>query len=180
MATMPPMPISDEITFSSALLPDSSAVLTDAIESLHQACMEKSQDEFLRSAMYHYHRLLQADFVLIGRKSAEKPDAILTDVILHRGVVIPNIMYELKHTPCENVVNRLVCIYPHRVAEIFPRDEFFQMHQISGYVGVPVVDAFGQVRGVLVAVKSTPFIDSALTLNLAKLFAVAVSPYLRG
>lgn len=151
-------------------------ILSDAIESLHQACMEQTEEGFLQSSMYHFHRLLRADYVIAGHYLHDESHRVQTDIILQRGIIIPNMVYDLKGTPCEIVENRHACSYPYNVADLFPHDRFLRDKAIEGYVGAPIVDCFGKLNGLVVALTQNPITDQQVALTLAKLFAVAVSP----
>ena len=153
-------------------------VLYDAIESLHQASMEQSKDDFLKTALYHFQRLLKADFVFAGHLHENGSQAIQTNLILHKGMVVPNMEYMLEGTPCENVVSRNACIYPSEITKQFPEDIFFQDNNIESYVGAPIIDQYYNMYGILVAMSVKPIIDSYLTLHLSKLFAMATSQFI--
>jgi hypothetical protein len=154
-------------------------IVSDAIESLHQACMEQSEGGFLRTAMYHFHRVMRADYVIAGHRAYNGSPNIQTEIVLQRGIVIPNMVYELNGTPCEIVMNMQACVYPHRVADLFPGDRFFREKAIEGYVGVPILDSFGNLNGVIIALTQNPVPNPKIAVTLAKLFAVAVSPLFR-
>lgn len=155
---------------------DGYRVLSDAIESLHQACMDESPEEFLFNSMRHFCRLLSAEYVIAGHRAPGALQAIQTDMVLHQGKIVPNFVYDVKGTPCEIVSDRLACVYPERVVELFPHDEFFKSHGIEGYVGVPIVDTKGNMLGLIVALTRKPVEDPQTAMTLAKLFAVVVSP----
>ena len=46
--------------------------------------------------------------------------------------------YDLRGAPCEQVVGRVPCVFPSRVAELFPEDHVLSQSGLSSYVGVPL------------------------------------------
>ena len=167
---------SEATTQTTGKKPSDYQIVSDAIESLHHACMEQSENGFLRAAMYHFHRVLLADYVIAGHRANDGSPSIQTEIVLQRGIMIPNMVYELDGTPCEIVMSMQACVYQHHVADLFPGDRFFRDKAIEGYVGVPIVDSFGNLNGLVIALTQNPIPDSKIAMTLAKLFAVAVSP----
>ncbi len=170
----------DKLTIeSSAAEKDSNQFIQDAIESLHEACVQQNDEDFLKSAMYHFHRILNADYVIAGMISEEDSSIIETAIVLQRGLVIPNMNYEVKGTPCEVVVNVGPCVYPSLVIDLFPEDRFFRDKSIQGYVGTPLFNESGNCKGVIVGLSQSIIENPDTVLLLAKLFAIAISPIIK-
>lgn len=151
-------------------------ILSEAIEALHQASMEQGDGDFLKSATYHFHRLLNADYVMAGSPAEDNSNFIETKIVLERGVLISNMTYEIKGTPCEIVMNKKACVFPTLVAELFPEDPFFKVKAIQAYVGAPLIDYLGNCNGILVAVSHNEFKNPDLASKLTKLFSLAIAP----
>jgi PAS domain S-box-containing protein len=72
----------------------------------------------------------------------------------------PGYVYALPGTPCENVLQRAHKCYGDRVQQLFPRDHDLVVLHAEGYIGEPIVDAAGQVLGLIVLVSRQPLPDS--------------------
>ncbi len=153
-------------------------ILSEAIEVLHQSCMEQGEGDFLKSAMYHFHRLLNADYVIAGCPNEDGSNSIQTKIVLERGVLIPNMTYDLKGTPCAILMDRKPCVFPALVADLFPEDQFFKVKAIQSYVGAPLIDYRGNCDGIVLAVSHNKLKNPELALNLTKLFSLAIAPVL--
>lgn len=78
--------------------------------------------------------------------------------------------YDLSGTPCENVVERGLCVYASGVKSLFPTDSILTELGIESYAGMPVRDADGRARGI-VAVFDTDTIDESRVTPALGLFA---------
>lgn len=67
-------------------------------------------------------RTLQAEFAFIGRLDTSTADNLQTLGACSHGEVMENFSYRLSGTPCERVVGREPCHYPHIIQHLFPED----------------------------------------------------------
>lgn len=158
-------------------LPSAVSTLTDAVEALHQACMEQNKSNFLQAALYHFHRLLNSEFVFTGQKNPDGSNSVETILVLHKGIIIPNFVYDLDNTPCEIILSRQTCVLHDNVMEEYQADEFFQEHKIRGYVGAPIINCYGRMNGVIVGLTRSAIPDPSTARTLSQLFSLAISHY---
>lgn len=151
------------------------AQLADAIDALHQAIMEQPREKFLQIAMYHLHRILNAEYIIAGIIPSDNPHKVKSAMVLHRGCIVPNIEYDLEGTPCELVVTRNACCFPSNVALQFPDDAFLNKNGIQGYVGAPICGDDGKRHGLILALTRQPIENSAHLTILAELFAMTIA-----
>jgi signal transduction histidine kinase len=78
--------------------------------------------------------------------------------------------YELEGTPCADIVNKGLCVYPHGVAGLFPDDQTLVDLRIESYAGTPVRDGAGVPRAI-VAVFDTREIDAGRVAPTLEVFA---------
>lgn len=67
-----------------------------------------------------------------------------------------SIIYDLKHTPCENVVGKVTCFYPRKVQSLFPHDTMLKEYGIESYFGIPITSSSGKPLGVLAVMDNKP------------------------
>ena len=79
--------------------------------------------------------------------------------------------YDLKDTPCENVIGQQFRFYPDRVQELFA-DPHIRELETRGYAGIPLFDSRGGVLGLMAVGHRQPLCDQALTEDLLKIFSV--------
>ncbi|MEW6676709.1 MAG: PAS domain S-box protein [Pseudomonadota bacterium] len=68
----------------------------------------------------------------------------------------PGYTYALPGTPCEGVLQRVHRCFSEHVQQLFPQDRDLQALEAEGYIGEPIVDASGEVRGLIVLVSRRP------------------------
>jgi hypothetical protein len=169
------MTIPADTNQAAAQLSSEYSQLADAIDALHQAVMEQPRDKFLQVAMYHLHRILNAEYIIAGIIPTDNPKKVKSAMVLHRGCIVPNIEYDLEGTPCEQVVTRNACCFPSNVAMQFPDDAFLLENGIQGYVGAPICGDDGKRHGLILALTRQPIENSAHLTILAELFAMTIA-----
>ena len=96
--------------------------------------------------------------------------SVATIAVWARDGFEEGLTYELAGTPCENVVERGLCVYTSGVRSVFPDDRLFVELAVDSYAGMPVRDVAGQPRGI-VAVFDTQAIDESRVTPALGLFA---------
>jgi two-component system cell cycle sensor histidine kinase/response regulator CckA len=79
--------------------------------------------------------------------------------------------YELRDTPCENVIGQQFRYYPEHVQELFA-DPHIRELETEGYAGIPLYDSRGGVLGLMAVADRQPLRDRPLTEALLKIFSV--------
>lgn len=82
-----------------------------------------------------------------------------------------NFEYDLKGTPCANVLVNEACIYPANVANLFPDDALLARMGVESYLGVPLRGSKGGSLGILAALNDKPIDPSFQPLETLELFA---------
>ena len=104
------------------------------------------------------HESIGADFTFIARLDL---DAYVSRTVslVAGGNVVDNMEYSLEHTPCADVADNSVCLYPDSITNLFPKDQLLVDMGIVGYVGTPLHDSDGKVMGLTVALYKQPIKD---------------------
>jgi PAS domain S-box-containing protein len=108
----------------------------------------------------------------VGRLIGERSTEIQTLAVWDGDHFVRNFVYELKGTPCENVVGKELCIYPSGVAERFPDDRILCDMGITSYGAFPLDDTSGRPMGLLGVMSRNPLRDPQQVESVIKLFAV--------
>lgn len=82
-----------------------------------------------------------------------------------------NFEYDLKGSPCENIVGQGACCYPDNVAGLFPRDQMLKDMGAESYVGTPLRSSAGQVLGLLAVLDEKPFENAEQASEVIELFS---------
>ncbi len=112
---------------------------------------------------------LHVRYAFIGEMLPER-DAIRTLSFYSNGFKQENIVYQIKNTPCEQVLrNNFIINYSQQVREKFPNDPPLRVMGVEAYAGMSLIDSEGITRGIIVIMHDqqfelTPKIESILTL----------------
>jgi signal transduction histidine kinase len=118
---------------------------------------------------------LNMKYILIGRPSPECKTTIKTDSLWTGEDYGENFEYDLKGTPCLNVISgKRVCIHTSNVTKEFPEDLLLEQMEIDGYAGAPIITPEGELIGLLVAldnkrIESPKLVQSVLEIAAGRL-----------
>ena len=115
------------------------------------------------------HEAIGADFTFIARIDREA-NMSRTIALVAGGEVVDNMAYSLEHTPCADVGDNSVCLYPDGITGLFPKDQLLVDMGISGYVGTPLHDSNGKVMGLTVALYKNPIKNIDFVKTIFQIF----------
>lgn len=131
--------------------------------------------EYLKQVGKNIAENLGVRYVLIGHAVEPERKKIQTDVVCANGSLLDNFEYELKGTPCEQVYSgNRVCVYPKDVVRRFPEDHLLEEMGIHSYMGAPVLDDSGHLRGLLVLLHDRNEENLGLYLETIEFLAMRV------
>jgi hypothetical protein len=117
--------------------------------------------------------LLPADYAFIGKLTREPKDHIHIMALCDHGQIAPPSKYPLAGAPSARVIaSREICSHESGVSRLFPEDRHLSTIGAEAYVGTPLVDSLGSVRGLLAIVDGRPLADPDRTRRLVKMYAV--------
>jgi signal transduction histidine kinase len=131
-------------------------------------------ENFFNAITLQLDKVIKSDYTFIARLNKSKHTS-KTVALVGRGKLVDNFEYALKDTPCNDVADDSVCIYPNKVINTFPKDQLLIDMNIEGYLGTPLYDSNGEVMGLMVALYENEIIDQELTLALFQLFSGRIS-----
>jgi PAS domain S-box-containing protein len=113
---------------------------------------------------------LKADVVFIGELLYPDQAQIRTASRCINNQIVDNKVYDLKNTPCEEVVGKTACSFPDNVQEQYPDESFLKSMDIVGYLGVPLFNSDQEPVGHVVALYKHPIPDEKLARVVIQLF----------
>lgn len=128
-------------------------------------------DNFLKSLVRHLATSLNVKYAFIGELVGEHLDKVEILTVWADGKPVKNFEYDLKDTPCENVVNDKVCYYSNGVQTLFPRDRLLAEMGVESYLGVPLHDIEKKCQGLLVVMHDTEISESMDPQAIMQVFA---------
>jgi len=131
----------------------------------------KSDQEYFNALTIILSETLGADYVLVGVPTDSTNKKIRTISICDKDKILDNFEYELKGTPCNNVVGNKLCVYKKNVAERFPEDDLLKQMKIEAYAGVPLFSSNKKVIGILVCLFQYTVINTNFIETIMQIFA---------
>ncbi len=131
-------------------------------------------DKFFTALVLALDKVIKSDYTYIARlDKSRKVSQVVAGVA--KGESAEPFEYELKNTPCADVADNAVCLYPKDITKIFPDDQFLIDMNIEGYIGSPLHDSKGESMGLIIALYEQPITDQEFTLALFQLFSGRIS-----
>jgi len=147
----------------------------EAIRSASEGVSVEAGENYFRSLVKYITGALGTKIAFVGETSRKDPDTIDTISVFMDGQYVDNFSYELKSTPCDNVVNNRLCVFPKNVQTLFPEDEMLVQLGIESYAGVPLFDSDGEPIGLIVTVDDKPAQNEDFMRSMLQIFASRTS-----
>ncbi|AUC16719.1 hypothetical protein BTO06_16895 [Tenacibaculum sp. SZ-18] len=131
-------------------------------------------DLFFEKIVSRLNEALGADYTFIGELSKDQ-STIQTISLVNKNGLLDNFVYELKDTPCENVIGRAACSYAKNITKLFPKDQLLIDMSIEAYVGVPLYNSKKEPTGILVCLYENEIDDTFGIESILLIFASRAS-----
>jgi two-component system cell cycle sensor histidine kinase/response regulator CckA len=128
-------------------------------------------ENIFRELVKHLAIALDVDHAFIGVLEPGKTDTVRVISGYFFRQFNDDFTYDLKDTPCQNVIGQQFRFYPQRVQDLFA-DVHVKELQTEGYAGIPLYDSRGAVLGLMAVAHRQPLYDRALIENLLMIFSV--------
>ena len=127
-------------------------------------------NDFFTAITLQLASIIGAQYTFIAQLNHQKYTS-QTIALVANGRIVDNIEYSLSHTPCANVADNSVCMYPEAVTHIFPEDQLLVDMKIEAYLGTPLIDSQNKVIGIIVALYEEKIDHAEQTQTLFEIFS---------
>jgi two-component system CheB/CheR fusion protein len=149
----------------------------------------KTGEEFFGSLVTYLAKKTGMDYVFIGElklvrlsnnldKDEKKPAAkdekynnIQTLALSNGGELVSNIEFPIANSPCEKVIEGILCSYPKDCMITFAKNEIGKRFNVEGYIGYPLADSEGNATGVVAVMHKTEIQNHEYISALLKIIA---------
>jgi len=132
-------------------------------------------DRFFSLLVENLAKTLDTAIAFIGVMDSPSQRIVRTIAVFAHGSAAGNFEYNLDNTPCSNVADGSLCIYPHGIQRLFPEDVMLADMGIDSYAGTPLFDIAGKLIGLLVVLDSKPIEKPDLVSAMIRIFAMRAS-----
>ncbi len=136
--------------------------LQDAVVAIAQGVSASVGDDFYSQLTAHLVDAAQADAGFIALLNTPEAGKARTLAAIWDGRVRPNFDYELKGTPCENLLTQPSFVVERGAGQPFP---------LESYAGSALLNARGECFGVLAVLFARPIRSSDFLISTLKIFA---------
>jgi formate hydrogenlyase transcriptional activator len=164
--------------------PDSSSFGSDSVRAERAATDEASLvrqlmqgtagttgERFLRSLVQHLAHGLGARHAFVAQIRDDEPARLRTCAFWSHGDLAESVAWPLAGLPCERLDGQAIHVHPTGVGKLFPGATPLVTLGIEGYLGAPLVDASGRVRGELAVFDERPLTSAPLGPDLLRMLA---------
>ena len=141
-----------------------------ALRAILEQTARDTGEAFFESLVQHLSTAIGVNYAFVA-EFADNVSRVRTLAYSGKGQICENIEYDLAGTPCEAVVRGELCHHPSGVRERFPRDLSLVAMGIESYLGVPLLDARGEVLGHLAVFDERPMPEDNRRLFVFRVFA---------
>ena len=151
----------------------------EAIKRIAAGVSSETAASFFRGLVKELAGLFGAGYAFVGVLEETQRKAVDTLAVWARGEFLDNISYPLEHSPCAEVFERGVCVYPHGVRRQFPEDRLLRDWEAECLIATPLFDANAQPLGLIVVLDRKPMQDIAMAVEILDIFAARAAAEIR-
>lgn len=127
-----------------------------ALQTIYRSIANTKGEKLIDASLIELSKTVGAKYAFLGQKTDTNSIQILS--IFENGKSAIPFEYNLKDTPCQNVVDKEFCFYQNDVAKQFPEYELLSEMNISSYMGVPVFTPNAESFGLIVLMNDKPMV----------------------
>jgi PAS domain S-box-containing protein len=141
----------------------------DLVNNIAAGVAGAQGDDFFRSLVLYLARSLGAEYALVGELEGRR--FVRGVAFCDHDKVGGEVRYDLRGTPCAEVVEGRLCCHPDRVQEHFPDDRMLVEMDARSYLGTPLFDSAGRPLGLIAVIGKQPLADPPTAESVVRIFA---------
>jgi len=146
--------------------------ITDAALMLVAKTTGFRGDDYFANLVKHLAQALGVRWAMVGSFLGQPSTSVRVLAFWTGNGFGDSFDYELKGTPCAEVVDSQMCLYPREVQKHFPDDKPLQELGVESYIGFPLLDRARRPLGLLVVMDDKPMPDDFANRTLLEIFAI--------
>lgn len=126
---------------------------------------------FFRNLAQTLAQTLGVKYAMVSEMLINLPGAVGTRAIWAGKDFGDNFIYNIENTPCAKVAEENLCIFDHNDTHIFPKDHPLIDMGIKSYAGASLLDAEGNLLGILAVMDDKPLQEAELISTILQIFS---------
>jgi diguanylate cyclase (GGDEF)-like protein/PAS domain S-box-containing protein len=146
-------------------------VSEERLRSIVEGTSSTTGADFLRSLVRHLAGALGTRFAFVAEVAC--PESYRARILAFwTGEDFGELFeYDIRGTPCENVIARQFCYYPSDAWRLFPSDAWLREEGIESYFAVPLFDSEDRPLGHMAVMDTRPLAQDLPAMSILKIFA---------
>lgn len=132
---------------------------------------QQTSEAFLCEAVAQLARLYETPFVSIGVYADQSKSSIRTLVVWCEGTIADNLTYELRGTPCQDVLDGTLELVAEGAQQRYPDDAFLALWGVESYFGRPLIGSNDEPFGVVSVMHTQPMRLTSWSRPVLRTFA---------
>jgi diguanylate cyclase (GGDEF)-like protein/PAS domain S-box-containing protein len=143
----------------------------ERLRSIVEGTSSTTGADFLRSLVRHLAGALGTRFAFVAEVA--RPESYRARILAFwAGEDYGELFeYDIRGTPCENVMGRQFCYYPSDAWRLFPGDAWLREEGIESYFAVPLFDSEDRPLGHMAVMDTKPLAQDLPAMSILKIFA---------
>jgi len=147
----------------------------ELIKKLLVASSLPSNQDYFQSVTSTLTQIYDTHFAFIGIFENEQKNSVRTISVCAGDQHVDNFTYQLKGTPCQDVLNLNLELVPFDVAQLYPEDKLLVDMAIESYFGAPIISPNNEMIGLVVVMDTKAMILQTWIKPVLKVIAKQVS-----
>jgi PAS domain S-box-containing protein len=143
----------------------------EALKYIAAGISSQTGEEFFQNLVIKLVELFKVKHAYIALISDSDPDLLQTFVLCEYGNIVHNISFEIKNTPCTEVVGKSFQVYSRQIQQLFPHDNILRTMNAESFIGVPLFNSKGKSLGLFAALDTEPMTDTQHLREILQIFA---------
>jgi len=143
----------------------------ETLQAIAQNLAATTGHSFFQALVQQLSTALHVECAIVGRILDGGCDRVQTVAAYQGDRFLEPFDYELRHTPCEQILGHRLCYYPNQVQAQFPDDLWLKEVKAESYMGIPLASSTGQSLGLLAIVGQRELNDPMLAQSMLQIFA---------
>ena len=136
-----------------------------------EALSAEVDERFLVRLAGRLAAILPAEYVEIAEITSGPERSVRPVALVAHGEEVAGVDYALRDTPGERVLEGGCCYFSSDVQNAFPHAGLLPQMGVNAYAGIPLVDSFGRILGLMAAMDSRQFPAPRRSEVILRLFA---------
>lgn len=149
--------------------------LADSLKMLLYNMGNSTKERFFHNSAKTLTRTYKTRFSLIGIFANQEKNAIKTVAVWANGALAENFTYQLKGTPCADILNHSMELIPEHATSLYPQDKMLTEMGIESYFGSPLTTSTGEIIGIISVMDTKPLIIEDILKSVLALFSSKIA-----